>query len=217
MSARLAFAAACAIACCCDPNITLAAQATSPLPPNIFIDLTITYNSSQPLPPPILPGDKLSGIALFFNQTFAPDQTPINQIEAVDSITPLAFGHSVNAHLTPTDPCFATTACTFNFTFGGNTGNFPTLAFGPNDIVPTDGSIPLPPPIRIDLSSLLQPSPPPIKMSGPLIAFDAPVPVGQWDLDIGVASVPGPAVGAGLPGLLAGFGAMLAWYRRRVR
>jgi len=30
-----------------------------------------------------------------------------------------------------------------------------------------------------------------------------------------IASVPGPVVGAGLPGLLAGFGAMLAWYRKR--
>ncbi len=27
--------------------------------------------------------------------------------------------------------------------------------------------------------------------------------------------VPGPIAGAGLPGLLAGFGAMLAWYRKR--
>lgn len=31
----------------------------------------------------------------------------------------------------------------------------------------------------------------------------------------GAAAVPGPVVGAGFPGLLAGFGAMLAWYRRR--
>jgi hypothetical protein len=30
-----------------------------------------------------------------------------------------------------------------------------------------------------------------------------------------ITSVPGPIVGAGLPGLLAGFGAMLAWYRKR--
>jgi len=29
------------------------------------------------------------------------------------------------------------------------------------------------------------------------------------------SAVPGPIVGAGLPGLLAGFGAMLAWYRKR--
>jgi hypothetical protein len=29
------------------------------------------------------------------------------------------------------------------------------------------------------------------------------------------AGVPGPVVGAGLPGLLAGVGAMLAWYRKR--
>ena len=29
------------------------------------------------------------------------------------------------------------------------------------------------------------------------------------------AAVPGPVVGAGLPGLLAGFGAVLVWYRRR--
>jgi hypothetical protein len=34
-------------------------------------------------------------------------------------------------------------------------------------------------------------------------------------LTVGVAAVPGPVVGAGLPGLLAGFGAMLAWYRKR--
>jgi hypothetical protein len=31
----------------------------------------------------------------------------------------------------------------------------------------------------------------------------------------GVCGVPGPIAGAGLPGLLAGFGAMLAWYRKR--
>jgi len=31
----------------------------------------------------------------------------------------------------------------------------------------------------------------------------------------GNCPVPGPIVGAGLPGLLAGFGAMLAWYRKR--
>jgi hypothetical protein len=30
-----------------------------------------------------------------------------------------------------------------------------------------------------------------------------------------VSAVPGPIAGAGVPGLLAGFGAMLAWYRRR--
>jgi hypothetical protein len=30
-----------------------------------------------------------------------------------------------------------------------------------------------------------------------------------------VSAVPGPVVGAGLPGLLAGFGAMLAWYRKK--
>jgi hypothetical protein len=29
------------------------------------------------------------------------------------------------------------------------------------------------------------------------------------------AAVPGPVVGAGLPGLLAGVGAMLAWYRKK--
>jgi hypothetical protein len=31
----------------------------------------------------------------------------------------------------------------------------------------------------------------------------------------GAAAVPGPIAGAGLPGLLAGFGAALAWYRKR--
>jgi hypothetical protein len=31
----------------------------------------------------------------------------------------------------------------------------------------------------------------------------------------GTAAVPGPVVGAGLPGLLVGFGAMLTWYRKR--
>ena len=41
----------------------------------------------------------------------------------------------------------------------------------------------------------------------------------NWDIVLAASgdtrSVPGPVVGAGIPGLLAGFGAMLAWYRKR--
>jgi len=41
---------------------------------------------------------------------------------------------------------------------------------------------------------------------------------GGFGFDYAIASfnaVPGPIVGAGLPGLLAGFGVILAWYRKR--
>ena len=41
--------------------------------------------------------------------------------------------------------------------------------------------------------------------------------VANYDFSLlnAAAAVPGPTVGAGLPGLVAGFGAMLVWYRRR--
>jgi hypothetical protein len=49
------------------------------------------------------------------------------------------------------------------------------------------------------------------------VTGDAPLLNDQLVLNLSFASVgvPGPMVGAGLPGLLAGFGAMLAWYRKR--
>jgi len=42
-----------------------------------------------------------------------------------------------------------------------------------------------------------------------------PFPTFNFAFSVSGVAVPGPVAGAGLPGLLAGFGAMLAWYRRR--
>lgn len=191
--------------------------AAAPQPPPIFVDLEITF---QPNPPPIIPADTWQ--ARFFNLVqgdqpgvLIPDPGSITSF----NITPLAGGHFSSGIFIPTDPCFGGSTCnSFNFGLFGTTGGFPTTAFGPNDPIP--GGLPTPPPIvPIDLSSLIGgvPSPPPIKLSGPIFAFDDPINVGQWDITISTQplGVPGPVVGAGLPGLLAGFSAMLVWRKRR--
>jgi len=178
----------------------------------VEIDLIISYfDATNPQPPPIFQGSQLTGFAQFFKPVvvdagpgFLPEGPPID-------IGTLAIGHSFTTVFTPTDPCFGDGTCSLNFAFLGTAAGFPAVALSPFATPPSEA--PSPPPI-IPIGTLSsQPTPPPIRLSGPIFAFDDPVQVGSWDVNMRI--VPGPIVGAGLPGLVAGFGVLLLWWRQR--
>jgi hypothetical protein len=178
----------------------------SPAPPEIFIDLTVSF---EPLPPQIIPsGSTLTGDAQFFNRVQAGD-TFLNTLQGRFDIGSLLPGQSFSVFFEPPDPCIGVAACTFNFQFSGLTGAFATQAFAtpsPPDITPSPPNV-----IPIDLAGLLQPTPPEVRVSGQIIAFDDPVVVGNWNITVGV--VPEPSSWALMLVGFAGVGFMA--YRRK--
>jgi hypothetical protein len=111
-------------------------------------------------------------------------------------------------HFIPTDPIIPGNPI-FQFSFLlGSTDGFPTFAFAQNAILPV---LQIGPPIiPLDIFSLQGP---PI-FQGDIVAFDAPVVVGDWNVTISsVADVPEPSTWAMMILGFAGIGAMT--YRRR--
>jgi hypothetical protein len=184
-----------------------AAGVATPLPPEIFIDLTISFS---PTPPAIIPsGATLTGNARFLNQLIGLDGRPLNTGLGSYDIGTLSPGQSFSTFFLPPGPCLGATSCTFNFSFSGLTAGFSTQAFAtplPPEILPSPPNI-----IPINLSSFLVPLPPQIRVSGQIVAFDDPVVVGTWDITVG--TVPEPSTWAMMLSGFAGLGFMA--YRRK--
>jgi hypothetical protein len=168
-------------------------------------DLTITFIPGNPVFPDI-PGNPvfpdLTGGASFS----VPGEGGINLVVGGFDIGTLIPGNPVfTGRFIPGNP-----VSPIDFSFGGLSGGFPAFAFFNNVDLPN--ALNGPPILPLPIFDVVGP---PIRVSGQIVAFDAPVVIGTWDVTVGPVGVPGPVAGAGLPGLLAGFGAILAWYRKR--
>ena len=174
----------------------------------VRVDLVISYlDASVPSPPPIFQGSNLSGTASFFKQSttsdlhvLMPDGPPID-------IGNVAQGQSFETSFL-IDTANFLFASQLDFSFSGLTNlapnpppvvpSFTALAFSSSGDLPS--ASPQPPPILpiADISSFLQPTPPPIKQSGRIVAFDDPVVVGTWTVTVSAVpepSMPLPVVG----------------------
>jgi hypothetical protein len=191
--------------------LTNPAQALS-----VAVDLSISYFVSSPLPPQIFPGTtQLSGLASFYIDTLnSPSPLP-PQID----IGHLNVGDTFVQTFAPGDPCFAAVSCRLNFSFGGQT------SIPGNPITPFFLAAAFP--LNVDLGTISAAQGPPImplaffqggaplSFSGPIVAFDAPVIVGEWDITIHEATAtPLPAA---LPLFVTGLGALglVRWRKQK--
>jgi PEP-CTERM motif len=168
----------------------------------VQIDWTIKFD-----PPSSVSALTLTGMVDFY---LPGSTTPIASFN-VGSLTSL--NPSFTDHFIPTEPCIGGGTCQLSFAFGGSTGSFPTYAFQNDNVPDTDPVTPFALPVGTFI-----PGDPCITgtvchASGSIVAFDAPVMVGTWDVTIGVAT-PLPAT---FPLLVAGLGAigLLGWRRKR--
>ena len=183
----------------------------------VAVDLSISYFVSTPAPPEIFPsGTQLSGLAAFYIDNTFNSATPLPP--EID-IGKLSVGNSFVTTFIPGDPCLAAVSCRLNFSFGGQTsipGNPVTPQFFLAAAFPLGSNlanaVPAPPEIMpLDFFQ----GGAPLSFSGPIVAFDAPVIVGEWDITIREATAtPLPAA---LPLFASGLGALslLGWRRKR--
>jgi hypothetical protein len=169
----------------------------------VAIDLSITYDQTAPGP---LDGKAQFSLAGVSAAVLGPLSDPI-------TIGPLSPGQNFSIVLFPPTPCFGLTSCQINFSFGGTAGGFGAFAFAQfsdalNFIPPGPNNIPI---------AIFEPPDPCIngaicQASGPIVAYDAPVVVGTWEVTISETPLP-----AALPLFATGLGALglFGWRRKR--
>jgi hypothetical protein len=190
--------------------LATAIASSPPAQAGIQLDLTINFIPNEPIIPtdPLLP-QQLTGAASFTIQG-VPDF-----VLGFDNITlnadhPTFTGHIPGEPVIPGNPIIPGNPV-FQFSFLGSTDGFTTVAF-PDDVL-HDPPINGPPIIPLDFSSLVS-AQAPLIFQGEIVAFDAPVTVGNWNITLEtVADVPEPSTWAMMILGFAGVGFMA--YRKR--
>jgi PEP-CTERM motif len=166
----------------------------------IQIDLTINFTPGEPIFPSAIPGEpiapqQVTGVP-FFTIPIMGGLSDVSNffVGGFDSIGTLTAANPIfTGHFIPSDPIIPGNPI-FQFSFLGSTDGFPTFAFAHDDPAEINGPPIVPPFISI---GIFDESGPPIRQSGDIVAFDAPVVVGNWNITINtVADVPEPSTWA---------------------
>jgi hypothetical protein len=183
----------------------LLAMGTKPaLADPVLISVTLSFFPASIPGNPVFPEDSTLGGALSFYSEIPAGNGPQLLSGPPIDIGNVGKGASFVTSFIPTDPCFGNGSCQLDFSFAGTAATFPATAFAPGTALPNEQHGP---PI-VPVGTFLQQGPP-IRLSGPIVAFDAPVVVGTYDITM--STVPEPAT---LPLALGGIG-LLLWTRRR--
>jgi PEP-CTERM motif len=197
--------------------IVAAATASPPAQAAVQIDLTINFTPGEPVFPSAIPGEpvapqQLAGVP-FFTILIGGVLTDTTNffVGGFDSIGILtALNPTFTGHLIPGDPVIPGNPV-FQFSFSGSTDSFPTFAFANADPREINGPPIVPPIISM---GIFDQNGPPIRQSGDIVAFDAPVVVGNWNVTISsVADVPEPSTWAMM--ILGFAGIRFMAYRRK--
>jgi hypothetical protein len=197
----------------------LAALLAAPLAfadPHYVVDLQIDYFAGSVVGPPIFPASSLSGSVRFYSAGLPSPFTDFNPFLLVGppiDVGDVAIGQEFSTRFIPGEPI---DVGSIGFSFGGAAAGFSAFAFA----FPSD--IPQAAPDNAPILTVLQSGPPidvlilgpPIRTSGAIFAYDAPVQVGTWSASVSAVDVPEPATWAML---VLGFGAAGVALRRARR
>jgi hypothetical protein len=195
---------------------TVVAAGAMPAGAAVRVDLDLAFFPTSIPPDPIFPaGSLLTGQASFFSAI--PGDPTLPQGSPID-IGRVGRGEHFLFSFQPSDPCLGDGSCQLGFSFGGDAllpdgsgfpaGGFPRLG----DLSALEGPFLLNGPPILPLDPF-EANGPPIRLSGRIVAFDAPVVVGNFAVSL--SAVPGvPELGTWAM-MIIGFGGVGLQLRRR--